>query len=313
MNILSITGPIYLVILGGFLSVRLGLFEKRDTRALGTFVANFCVPALLFRTLGSRDIDEVLDLRYMLAYACGSLTVLLGTYFGMRRLRGAVSAKAALLGLGMSSSNSAYIGFPIASQLLGPAAAAGLALVMLVENVLMVPLALALAEGSEGGRRSWRDALAPLRRLARNPMILAIVAGFSVALLDLEVPDVLARTVQLVAAAASPTSLFVIGGTLVGLRLRGVRREVALITFGKLVLHPLAVLLFLELLRPSDASLRTAAVIYAMVPMLSIYPILAQKYHLEELAAAALLVTTVAAFGSISLWLWVLHALLGWR
>jgi predicted permease len=313
MNILSITGPIYLVILGGFLSVRLGLFEKRDTRALGTFVANFCVPALLFRTLGSRDIDEVLDLRYMLAYACGSLTVLLGTYFGMRRLRGAVSAKAALLGLGMSSSNSAYIGFPIASQLLGPAAAAGLALVMLVENVLMVPLALALAEGSEGGRRSWRDALAPLRRLARNPMILAIVAGFSVALLDLEVPDVLARTVQLVAAAASPTSLFVIGGTLVGLRLRGVRREVALITFGKLVLHPLAVLLLLELLRPSDASLRTAAVIYAMVPMLSIYPILAQKYHLEELAAAALLVTTVAAFGSISLWLWVLHALLGWR
>jgi predicted permease len=313
MNILSITGPIYLVIVGGFLSVRLGLFEKRDTRALGTFVANFCVPALLFRTLGSRDIDEVLDLRYMLAYACGSLTVLLGTYFGMRRLRGAVSAKAALLGLGMSSSNSAYIGFPIASQLLGPAAAAGLALVMLVENVLMVPLALALAEGSEGGRRSWRDALAPLRRLARNPMILAIVAGFSVALLDLEVPDVLARTVQLVAAAASPTSLFVIGGTLVGLRLRGVRREVALITFGKLVLHPLAVLLFLELLRPSDASLRTAAVIYAMVPMLSIYPILAQKYHLEELAAAALLVTTVAAFGSISLWLWVLHALLGWK
>lgn len=313
MNILSITGPIYLIIAGGFLSVRLGLFEKRDTRALGTFVANFCVPALLFRTLGSRDIDEVLDLRYMLAYAFGSLTVLLGTYFGMRRLRGAASAKAALLGLGMSSSNSAYIGFPIASQLLGPAAAAGLALVMLIENVLMVPLALALAEGGEGGRRSWRDALAPLRRLARNPMILAIVAGFSVALLDLEVPDVLARTVQIVAAAASPTSLFVIGGTLVGLRLRGVRREVALITFGKLVLHPLAVLLFLELLRPADASLRTAAVIYAMVPMLSIYPIVAQKYHLEELAAAALLVTTVVAFGSISLWLWVLHALLGWR
>lgn len=312
MNILSITGPIYLIIAGGFLSVRLGLFEKRDTRALGTFVANFCLPALLFRTLGSRNIDDVLDLRYMLAYAFGSLTVLLGTYFVMRRLRGALSAKAALLGLGMSSSNSAYIGFPIASQLLGPAAAAGLALVMLVENVLMVPLALALAESSEGGHRSWRDALAPLRRLARNPMILAIAAGFMVALLDVEVPEVIARTVQIVAAAASPTSLFVIGGTLVGLRLRGVRREVALVTFGKLVLHPLAVLLFLELLRPADASLRTAGVIYAMVPMLSIYPILAQKYHLEDFAAAALLVTTVVAFGSISLWLWVLHTLLGW-
>ena len=312
MNILSITGPIYLIIAGGFLSVRLGLFEKRDTRALGTFVANFCLPALLFRTLGSRNIDDVLDLRYMLAYAFGSLTVLLGTYFVMRRLRGALSAKAALLGLGMSSSNSAYIGFPIASQLLGPAAAAGLALVMLVENVLMVPLALALAESSEGGHRSWRDALAPLRRLARNPMILAIAAGFMVALLDVEVPEVIARTVQIVAAAASPTSLFVIGGTLVGLRLRGVRREVALVTFGKLVVHPLAVLLFLELLRPADASLRTAGVIYAMVPMLSIYPILAQKYHLEDFAAAALLVTTVVAFGSISLWLWVLHTLLGW-
>ena len=71
----------------------------------------------------------------------------------------------------------------------------------------------------------------------------------------------------------------------------------------------LAVLL---LLPPIDPALRVAAVVFASVPMLSIYPVVAQKYHLEGLTAAALLVTTVASFLSISLLLWALHALLGW-
>ena len=314
LQILAITAPIYLIIAAGYLAVRFGLFSKPELRVFGRFVVQFCLPALIFNALSKRSLGEVLNGTYLLAYAAGSLAVLLLALLVARRLRRQSMPLAAMQGLGMSASNSGFVGYPIVLQLLGPTAGVALALTMLVENLLMLPLCLALADsGGDNAAQRWHQALAQaLRNLLKNPMILAMVAGFGCALLGLHPPDVLARTVQIVATAASPVALFVIGGSLVGLRLDGVRRDLAWVALGKLVLHPLAVLAVLWLLPPIDPALRIAAVVFAAMPMLSIYPVLAQKYQLEGFTAAALLFTTVASFATISALLWALHALLGW-
>ena len=55
-----------------------------------------------------------------------------------------------------------------------------------------------------------------------------------------------------------------------------------------------------------------AAIIFASVPMLSIYPILAQRYPLEGFCAPALLVATLASFVTVSGALWAMDSLLGW-
>jgi malonate transporter len=312
LHILAITAPIYLIIGTGFLAVRFRLFGRRGLRTLGRFVADLCVPALLLRTLATEPIGSILNPGYLAAYAAGSLAVLLGTIFVVRRLRGASLQQAALEGLGMSSSNSAFIGYPIVSQVVGPVAALALALCMLVENLLVIPLAIAVAEHGRNQERPVGAGIGPsLRALARNPMIVAIVAGVAISLAGVSLPDVLSRTLQMVASAASPTALFVIGGTLVGLQTAGMRRQVASITFGKLVLHPLAVLAALLVLPRIDPLLRSAAVTYAAVPMLSIYPVVAQKHRLEALCAAALLATTAVSFVTISIWLWIVRELPG--
>jgi malonate transporter and related proteins len=309
LNILTITGPIYLIIGAGFLAVRFGLFTKPDVRVMGRFVIGFCIPALLFQALSQRSLGEVVNATYLVAYAVASLAVLLGGVFLSRQLGGKPMSLAALHGLGMSASNSGFVGYPILLQLLGPPAAVALALTMLVENLLTLPLALALADTGEPGRSNVVRALGHAGRgLLKNPMIVAIVGGFVFALFGWQLPAPLAKTVQLVASASSPVALFVIGGSLVGLKLGGVWGDVSVVALGKLVLHPLAVLAMLALLPPLDPTLRTAAVVYACMPMLSIYPVLAQKYQHEGFCAAALLATTVASFFTISAVLWVMHA-----
>ncbi len=85
-----------------------------------------------------------------------------------------------------------------------------------------------------------------------------------------------------------------------------------MVAAGKLLLHPLAVLAVLLMLPGLDATLRTAAVVFACMPMLSIYPLLAQKHGEQAFSAAALLVATLASFATISAWLWLLDAGLGW-
>jgi hypothetical protein len=188
-----------------------------------------------------------------------------------------------------------------------------LAMCMLVENLLMIPLTLAMADsGRANSSKVSRIVVQSLVQLGRNPIILAIVGGFVVSLLGVPISGTLARTINMLALSSTAVSLFVIGGTLVGLQLKGMRHDVSAIALGKLLLHPFAVGLMVWLLPPADPALRAAAVVFAGTPMLSIYPILAQKYGFESMCAAALLLATVLSFVTISAILWLLGPILGW-
>ena len=50
-------------------------------------------------------------------------------------------------------------------------------------------------------------------------------------------------------------------------------------------------------------------VLFAAVPMVSIYSLLGQRAGLQLLTATALLAATVVCFGTIGFWIWVLGVL----
>jgi len=273
----------------------------------------FALPALLFTALSQRPIGDLLNGRYLAAYALGSVAVFAATAAFARWVRHRTVAQSALVGMGTSHSNSGFIGYPIALQLLGPPAAVALAICMIVENALMFPLTLTLAEMGEHHDKRWHSVvLQSLAALARNPMILSIIAGFVVSLLEIQLSDPLVRTINMLANASTAVALFVIGGSLVGLHVKPILGRVSALALAKLLLHPLAVLGMLWLLGPVDPKLRMAGVVYASVPMLSIYPIVAQYYHEEGYCAAALLVAVMLSFLTVTGVLWAMTALFGW-
>jgi malonate transporter len=318
-DILAITGPIYLCIALGFAAVRGGVFSPADMRVMGKFVIQFALPALLFNALASRPIAELLQPAYLLAFGTGSVVWLLIGLWSAWRLQRRGLTESAYMTMGMTCSNSTYIGYPVVLLAIGPLAGVALAMNLLVENLIKLPLLMTLADvGASEARSSWKHALRQtLHRLVRNPMIVAIVLGFVVALLGWQMPSVVSRTVNLFGAASGGLALFIIGGTLVGLRVRGLRRQVAQIAAGKLLLHPAAVwaavaLLPLLGLPALTGELRVAVVLSAAMPMLGIYPLLAQRHGHEGFTAAALLATTVASFFTLSAILWLMRHSAGW-
>ena len=70
--------------------------------------------------------------------------------------------------------------------------------------------------------------------------------------------------------------------------------------FGKLVVHPLAVFAALMAMPGLDPVLIAGGVIFASVPMMSIYPLLGARFGLAGLSAAALLSATVLSCLSIT-------------
>ena len=306
LTILGITGPIFIIIGIGFAAVRMGLLARTDMRVLGVFVINVSLPALLFKALSQRSLGELVSAELLIAYTLGSLLVagLALGYVCLVQKRDLQSG--AVLALGVSASNSAYIGYPIALQVFGPAASAALAVYALVESLVMMPLTLTLAEAGGSGARRWYRVLGDiLLRLAKNPFILAIAAGVAWTTVGVALPAPLARVVDMLSTASAPVALFCIGGTLAGLHLKGLGADIGLIVVGKLLLHPLAVFVVILALPNMAPQLKTIAIMNACMPMMSIYPILGQKYGKEGICAAALITATALSFFTISGFLWL--------
>lgn len=313
LEILTLTVPIYVAIAVGYAVVRAGVVPAAGLRALGAFVINVALPALLFSAIASRDVREIANPTYVLAYGAGAVVTFWLVWLFARRVERVDSPAAACHGMGAMCPNSAFVGLPMLTIVLPSVSSLAFGLNMLVENLLLIPMILLIAERGSGHRSSWRaEITGTLGRLARNPMIIAIVLGALASLVGLRLPAVVTRSVDLFAAASTGVALFTVGGLLVGVSLRGMVRPLAVITAGKLLVQPALVYAALVALvavgLPGlDGDLRVALILSAGMPVFSIYPVLTQKYGHERLASAALLASTSLSFVTLSALLAVLR------
>ena len=307
LDILGITVPIYLAIALGFACTRMGLFAKADMQVFGRFTLQLALPALLFNALSQRSVAEILNLNYLLAYALGALVMMgLGLWWA-RQVQGQSLSYSSMMAMGMSCPNSGFVGYPIIFLSFGPVAGVALALNMVVENFLLLPLLLAIAD-AQGRPGQWRSVLfQTVKNVSKNPMIWGVVAGFAFSMSGLQMPSPVGRTIDLFAQSSAVLALFVIGGSLVGLQARGLQATVLPIALGKLVLSPMVMWAVLMWWVPiDDPALRAAALLTGAMPMLGIYTILNQRHGHGTVSAAALLVTTVLSFFTLSALLWLL-------
>ena len=306
LDILSTTAPIYLAIAVGYLAAHFGLFSKADLRVLGRFVVNVAIPAMLLDTLTRGRFGDVFNAGYLAAYAAGSLFCLALALGWARRLAPDEPGARAYIAMGMVSSNSGYVGFPVMLLALPSVAGVSLALNVLVENILLLPLVLSLANRQAAQNRNpWAAAGSTVFGLRKNPIILSIFAALALSLMEIELPSPLSRTVAVFAQASSAIALFTIGGTLQGLPLKELGARVGAITAGKLLLHPLCLWLALSVgalagLPALPPDLNTALLLTGTLPAASIYPLLGMRHGHEKFCAAALLSTTVLSFFTLS-------------
>ena len=112
IEILGITGAIYLTIAIGYLSVKTGIFVRSEMQVFGRFTINFALPALLFNSLSRLALGEIFNWQYLITYAVGTLfMVILGLLWNLK-IQGHKISYSSVLTMGMSCSNSGFVGFP---------------------------------------------------------------------------------------------------------------------------------------------------------------------------------------------------------
>jgi len=281
LDILTVILPIYLLIGLGFVSVWREWLPKESVAGFGIFVRNFALPCAIFLVVAQRDLTEVLHPGFMLAFAVASLLSFTVSYSFARRVAGHAASMVGILALAGSMSNGLMIGIPLITGLFGVSALSVIAQQLVIENALVLPLGLVLAElgraqeqeqeqeqaqmlaqalaqkkaqgpASTTVGRAPRSGLASrlgsvMRktafRVVTNPLIAALLLGLLVSLLNLPLPEAMVRSIDLLAASVGGMALVFIGAMLYGTDLRAALRGVMAAIAVKSAFHPLAMAL----------------------------------------------------------------------
>ena len=306
--IFGITLPIFLLIITGFVAVKINLLPRTVTDALGAFILNLSVPALIITSLAKTPLNEVVSPLFIIAYAGGCISVYLLVFIISRYFMSNTSAKSAFLGLGAALPNSIIMGYPLLVQSFEAAPVNAFTMALLIENILILPLTVFLMEATTGDKSvSKIDFIKQLgHRLFNNPIMIAVVSGLTLSILSLPIPQLIDKTLTTLGSATAGASFIFIGATLAKTKMGNHWKEMNLVSIAKLILHPLIVLGIIMLLPDFDPTLQVAAVILACVPMFGLYPIIGSKYGFSESGASTLFYTTICSFITLSTALYLL-------
>ena len=300
LNIVTSLIPIFIVIAFGYAATRAGVFTLEGLTALGRFVISIALPALIFRALSEKSLGEVFIPSYLFGYAAATLVCFfIGLVFS--RLVGQNLLGAAVSAVGQSFSNSAFIGYPLLLSVIGGNAGIYFSLNTLVENVMLIPLFLAIAEShgnnKEGtfGQRLGKILL----NMLRKPLIVALLLGIIFSAFQWKLPAPIHRAVSLVADAAAPVAIFVIGCGLNGIRIEGNAIAITQITIGKLFLMPALAALFIWLFGGSEEVIFAGALMGG-ISMANTVAIFAQHYGYPHRGTVSMITTNVLSVFTLS-------------
>ena len=313
LDVLRVTFPFFALVLCGYLAARRRLLPLEAIPGLNGFVLFFALPCMLFRFGSGTPIAQLLDATVFLSYLlCALIMVALSVVVSLNeRIRWKDASLGALVG---AFPNTGFMGVPLLVALLGPAAAGPAIVTITVDMVITTSLCLALSEmdaaDEHGAAVAARKALLGV---LKNPLPWAILLGGVFSWLNLELAGPVAKTVALLADAASPVALFTIGAVLARSQMLAHERphgplpvrDYLPVAAIKLLVHPLLVCgvgtAVVHLGGRMDPFALTVITLVAALPSASNVSLLAERVGADNgRIARIILVSTALAFLTFS-------------
>ena len=303
MNVLGITAPLFTLMALGFLAVKYNALSKEAIPGIARFVLVFCIPAIIVGNLSKNSPADIFNSDYVSIYAIAAVATFFISLGLIRSVRQGDAKQSSALAIGAAMPNSIFVGYPILLQVMPDMAAQVLVVCILVENLVVLPLALLTTEyfSADHKDKTLLDSLSSIfKRLINNPILIAIAVGLILSLSGFQLPLFIDESLGVLAKAAGGAALIVIGGSLVGNSIRDDLSTLGIIAGAKLLIQPALALLLITLWWDFDRQWQIALMVITASPMFTIYPILAAPYGAAKTAASSLLLTTVASYATLN-------------
>jgi malonate transporter len=297
--------PILLLIGVGAAARKLGILKAGDTRVLSAYVYYFALPALLLVNIAETRFDEQ-TMRFMAAGVTPVLIVFF-LYSVISRIFGISKNKTYLLTLSTIFGSWGFFGIPFVMFAFPTREVERLATLSLVSiAVVSVTISITLLEYYRLNKQTiWRGLLTVLKKLSKNPLILAIVFGLLMALLRIRIPALILTPLHMLGSTTATIAIFLLGAFLYGRKYSNLLRAFKL-SLLKAFLLPAIALVTVALFKLSDPHRSVIVLMHAMPLALSMI-VLSERYNFnKETFASMILITSLAAGFYLNLWLLLL-------
>ena len=309
MFIFFVLFPVLSVALIGYLSISLRWFSAEDSKIISRLTFNLFIPSLLFVSVSRSQIDAGESLEFLLAYYVVVLFIYLLGVVVSGWLFNYKPEEQSVFAMGCTYSNTTIVGIPVIANALGEEGLVPLFFIVSIQNLVLFTLGTIAAERTHLNAGSVFGALRRLVvQLLGSPITASLIAGLLVNILNIPVWGPLFSTVELLAEAAIPASLFVLGMSLQQYKLRQHVLPASVMTAINILLLPTLVWVSMFYVFDINQQWASAGVLAAAMPVgISAY-VFANRYDVGLGAAAAgSLLSSVLSIFTLSIVLLLLN------
>lgn len=299
MIVLNSLFPIFILLLFGALLRRRGLTDGPFLAVVDKLIYYFFFPLMLFWKIGGAGSKEGIPWAFCLA-CYSALLAMFALSALVIRFRPIADFQAGSFSQSCYRFNT-YIGVAVILNSLGSEGVKlfGIMIGPAIPLINLFAVATCIIYAGESGSLRQRSAVV-IRALVGNPLILGCLAGLVYSQLVGFFPVFVDNALGLVSSAALPMALISIGGTLTFSGVRGNLRPALLASFLKLVVLPAFGWGFFTLFGVTGLPFKVGMIFLALPASTAIYILSSQMGSDTELASAAIVLSTLLSFGSLS-------------
>lgn len=303
---LNATVPVFLVMVIGYYLKQKGMLNEGFANAANKFNFQVTLPALLFKDISSADIRQVLDVRYML-YCAIVTTICFFTLWGLAKL---LMKDKSMVGAFVQASfrgSAAVLGIAFIQNIYGNSGMAPLMIVSAVPLYNMYSVIVLTFEGADdtGGSHIKKA----LINICKNPIIISILLGVIVSFSGITFPTIINKTVNNLAAMATPLALVVIGAGFEGRKALAKIKPTVIATLIKLVVQPAIFLPIAVWMGFRTEKLIAILVMLGAPTTVSCYIMAKSMNNDEVLTSSVVVATTLLSAVTLTGWIYILKAL----
>lgn len=303
--------PIIVVMLGGYIAGKKGVFSGSDAKKFNKVVLEFALPAALFVSIvqASREM-LVRDIKLTVISIVGIMACFMIVYFIFRYcFKKNTGADAAVSALISGSPTIGFLGFAVLEPIFGtsPSVALVVAIVGIVVNAIGIPVGLSLMNASlekTQPQAKKQSAWAPVLHALEQPVAWAPILAVIWVVAGIPWPAWASPSFDLMAKANASMAVFSAGITLSSIKFT-LNWQAVLGSILKMIMMPAVVLILGLVFRMDPLNLKMLVVACALPPAFSGI-IIADEYNTYTATGTSSLTLSVILFiGFCPLWIWI--------
>lgn len=303
----NVTMPIFLVMVLGYVLRKINFFSEEFVKIANQYVFVIALPAMLFRDISASDVRQDMNITFFLYCMIVTIVMFLAVW-GIARVCLKDKSLVGAFAQAGARGSAAVLGIAFVENICGEVGMTPLMIVAAVPffNIMSVIILVfnANTEKKDYGRIKQAGI-----NIAKNPIIIAILAGLVVSLLGIKLPLIVGRTFDYVGRTATPIALLVVGA---GFHFKEAIQKLAPsigASFIKLIGLPLVFLPIAYKIGFAPSEMVAILMMLASPTTVSCYIMAKNMDNDGDLTSNVIVITTLLSSVTLTLWIFVLRSL----